>query len=180
MLERPSAWPHFRHLREDPPALEAALRAFGQAQGAPEQCMPLIAELEAAGREDLITVIHAAGVCSFLHNPLVAPCLQARSPRRRLLYAGGSHAVAAALGWRTQRRQRHSSAGLQAAAELVREYLAGAPAGERERMPVHRKLLARGRHDVRYALQVSSQLLHDRSQRDLHVAMNAPSAACQA
>ena len=86
--------------------------------------------------------------------------------QKRRLYAGGSHAVAAALGWRTQRRQRHSSAGLQAAAELVREYLAGAPAGERERMPVHRKLLARGRHDVRYALQVSGQLLHDRTQRD--------------
>lgn len=30
-------------------------------------------------------------------------------------YAGRSHAVAAALGWRTQRRQRHSSAGLQIA-----------------------------------------------------------------
>ncbi|CAK0783921.1 hypothetical protein CVIRNUC_007121 [Coccomyxa viridis] len=127
MLERPSAWPHFRHLREDPLALEAALRAFSRAQGGPEKHMPLIAELEAAGREDLTKVIHAAG---------------------------GSHAVAAALGWRTQRRQRHSSAGLQAAAELVREYLAGLPAGERESMPVHRKLMARGRHDIRYALQV--------------------------
>ena len=154
MLERPSAWPHFRHLREDPSALEEALRAFSRAQGGPEKRMPLIAELEAAGREDLIKVIHAAGECSFLHNWLAAPRLKARSPRRGLQHAGGSHAVAAALGWRTQRRQRHSSAGLQAAAELVREYLAGLPAGERESMPVHRKLMARGRHDIRYALQV--------------------------
>ena len=72
MLERPSAWPHFRHLREDLKALEAALQAFSRAQGAPEKRMPLIAELEAAGREDLIKVIHAAGVCSFVHNWLVA------------------------------------------------------------------------------------------------------------
>ena len=67
MLERPSAWPHFRHLREDPSALEAALREFSRAQGGPEKRMPLIAELEAAGREDLIQVVHAAGVSFFLH-----------------------------------------------------------------------------------------------------------------
>ena len=62
MLERPSAWPHFRHLRKDPAALEAALWAFSRAQGCPERRMPRIAELDAAGREDLIKVIRAAGV----------------------------------------------------------------------------------------------------------------------
>ena len=103
-------------------------------------------------------------VCDVILPPQVAdaPCLQALCCERGLWHAGGSHAVAAALGWRTQRRRRHSSEGLQAAAELVADYLAGLPAGEQERMPVHRKLLARGRHDIRYALQVmrSSSTAH--------------------
>ena len=75
-----------------------------------------------------------------------------------LCCAGGVHAVAKPLGWRTQRRHRHSSASLEEAAELVREYLQMLPRGSpaRKRMPSNTELMKCGRHDVRYAMQVRS------------------------
>lgn len=60
MLERPSAWPHFQHLR-DAGALKAALEAFNKEQGGPRGRMPLISDLAAAGRDDLARAIDAAG-----------------------------------------------------------------------------------------------------------------------
>ena len=75
MLERPLAWPHFRRLREDPAALKAALREFSGAQGSLAQRLPLMSELEAAGREDLIKAIHALGVShSFCDWPAPSAC----------------------------------------------------------------------------------------------------------
>ena len=70
--------------------------------------------------------------------------------------SGGVRAVANALGWRTQRRRKHSSASLEEAAELVRAYLEALPKGSpaRKRMPRHTELMECGRHDVRYAMQV--------------------------
>ena len=69
---------------------------------------------------------------------------------------GGSHAVASAMGWRTQRRRRHGSTSLDEAAQLVKAYLEGLPRGSpaRGRMPSHREVMECGRHDVRYAMQV--------------------------
>ena len=40
---------------------------------------------------------------------------------------GGFHAVAEALGWRTQRRRRHACADIHEAAALVKGYLDGLP-----------------------------------------------------
>jgi hypothetical protein len=60
MLERPSAWPHFQHLR-DWDALRSALEEFNREQGGSKQQMPVLANLASAGREDLVQVIRAAG-----------------------------------------------------------------------------------------------------------------------
>ena len=68
MLERPSAWPHFQHLR-DWAALKRALEDFNREQGGPKQRMPVLADLVSAGRDDLVQAIKAAGVI-----PTVATC----------------------------------------------------------------------------------------------------------
>lgn len=60
MLERPSAWPHFRHLR-DQGALKSALEDFNREQGGPRQQMPVYTDIVSAGRGDLVQAIKAAG-----------------------------------------------------------------------------------------------------------------------
>ena len=65
--------------------------------------------------------------------------------------------MAANLGWRTQRRPRGEHSGdVSAAAQTLSGYLQRFPKGspQRRRLPTHAELLAAGRHDVRYALQV--------------------------
>lgn len=64
--------------------------------------------------------------------------------------AGGSHAVAARLGWRTQRRERAALRDAEAAAAALAEFIEQLP---RSRMPTHAQLRSAGRHDLRYALQ---------------------------
>lgn len=61
MLERPPAWPHFRHLR-DMSALKHALEAHNAEQGYARERMPVLAALIRAGRDDLVRAIGAAGL----------------------------------------------------------------------------------------------------------------------
>ena len=61
MLDRPSSWPHFQHLR-DTKTLKGALEAFIREQGYPKQCMPPLSDLVSMGREDLVRAINAAGL----------------------------------------------------------------------------------------------------------------------
>ena len=74
---------------------------------------------------------------------------------------GGFHAVAKALGWRTQRRRRHACADIEEAAALVKGYLDGLPKGSpaQGQMPKLSGLAASGHHAIRYALQVSRSSL---------------------
>lgn len=68
---------------------------------------------------------------------------------------GGSHAAAEKLGWRTQRRARGELLDATAAAEAFTQYLCSLPRGPAQRrMPSHKQLMAEGRLDLRYALQV--------------------------
>ena len=67
--------------------------------------------------------------------------------------------MADALGLRTQRQRKHgSSASLDVAAGLIRAYLEGLPRGSpaQGRLPTQGELIACGRHDVRFAMQVRS------------------------
>ena len=61
MLDRPSAWPHFQHLRSSD-VLKSALEAYTEEQGHPKQRMPTLANLISTGREDLVRAIKAAGL----------------------------------------------------------------------------------------------------------------------
>ena len=61
MLERPSAWPHFQHLR-GMGALKSALEAHNMEQGHARDAMPVLTALARTGRDDLVRAIGAAGL----------------------------------------------------------------------------------------------------------------------
>ena len=74
---------------------------------------------------------------------------------------GGFHAVAEALGWRTQRRRKHASVDIDEAAALVKGYLDSLPKGSpaQGQMPKLSDLAASGHHDVHDALKVRESSL---------------------
>jgi hypothetical protein len=134
--------------------------------------MPTQAELTAAGRSDLLRAIAKAGkppllpcsiycketVCylllQHLHQLQHACLLSVQSALA--CPAGGAHAAADKLGWRTQRRPRGELLDAAAAAEAFAEYLRSLPKGPAQRrMPSQKALVADGRRDLRYALQAS-------------------------
>ena len=86
--------------------------------------------------------------------------------------------MAKALGWGTQRRRRHASATLAEAAELVKAYIEGLPKGSpaRGRMPTQSEVIERGRHDVRYAMQVRNHP-HLTQREKLYISSSHPGLA---
>ncbi len=74
-------------------------------------------------------------------------------------HAGGFHAVAERLGFKTQRRERAAMRDADVAAAALAEFLQQLPRSFRARMPTHEQLRAAGRHDLRYALQVQPPFL---------------------
>jgi len=99
------------------------------------------------------------GIFARLKNSLVQQIRELSSQKSSIflrtlrIRTGGLHAVAARLGWRTQRRERAALRDLEAAAAELAEFIEQLP---RSRMPTHAQLSAAGRHDLRYALQVWS------------------------
>ena len=128
MLDRPPAWPP-SSAYADPDALIAELRAFASARRRARCAMPTAAELEDAGRLDLL---------------------------RAVTRAGGFHAVSRKAGLVPRRGERGAGSDFGRGVAALSAYLAeqardgGAPPAA---LPTHADLLRSGRHDLRYILQ---------------------------